>query len=353
MHCLKIISDNNLNSNLNLTLKDIYPESLDHFTLCGRFRTKQFTTKRNFRQYIFPGFKSLVADDCDDSKWNCFKSRVQIGIDWNSKHTFGIFDFGIKSVTFKSWSPGQWHSFCMRINNSTLLFNLSSGEQIQSYHYDGRHKTQKSFFFMNDDKNKKSPFHGSMTDINIWNYFLANEEIHGWMKCENSLEKGKLFNWNNLSDPDYDNIITEEAKIHIESTDLICKKNIEDDRLVVTDQNYTFDETYKFCKGFGSMAVASDNHTAKQIVDALYRYNCDRWGAFTGHTDWEEEGNFAEFETGRKINFTNWAEKEPNNGLGGEDCIILLKWNSKMYDFKCSYDKLCQVCNVSEVKYSI
>ena len=101
------------------------------------------------------------------------------------------------------------------------------------------------------------------------------------------------------------------------------------------------------------MAVASDNHTAKQIVDALYRYNCDRWGAFTGHTDWEEEGIFAEFETGRKINFTNWAEKEPNNGLGGEDCIILLKWNSKMYDFKCSYDKLCQVCNVSEVKYSI
>ena len=230
MHCLKIISDNNLSS-VNLTLKNIYPESFDHFTLCGRFKTRQFTTKRNLHQYIFPGFKSLVADDCDDSKWECLKSRLQIGAYWNSKHTFGIFDFGIKPVTFKSWSPGQWHSFCMRIDNSTLLFNLSNGEKIQSYRYNGRHKTQKSFFFMNDDKKMNSPFHGSMTDINIWNYFLGHEEIHGWMKCaENSLEKGKIFNWNNLSDPDYDNIITEEAKIHFESTEHICKENIEDNR---------------------------------------------------------------------------------------------------------------------------
>ena len=64
--CLRIISDNNFSKNVSLTLKTISPESLDNFTLCGRFKTKQFITKRNPRQTIFPGFQSLVALDCDN-----------------------------------------------------------------------------------------------------------------------------------------------------------------------------------------------------------------------------------------------------------------------------------------------
>ena len=55
-------------------------------------------------------------------------------------------------------------------------------------------------------------------------------------------------------------------------------------------QNYTFWETYRFCKSFGSMAIASNNNTANQMVDAMVRFKCDRFGAFTGHTDIEEEG---------------------------------------------------------------
>ena len=61
--CLRIISDNNFGI-VNLTLKTISLESLDNFTLCGRFKTEQFITKRNPRQTIFPGFQSLVALDC-------------------------------------------------------------------------------------------------------------------------------------------------------------------------------------------------------------------------------------------------------------------------------------------------
>ena len=98
------------------------------------------------------------------------------------------------------------------------------------------------------------------------------------------------------------------------------------------------------------MGIVSNNHTAKQIMNAMEQFTCDRFGAFTGHTDIEEDGFFVEFETGRKMNFTNWGKKEPNNWLGQEDCIILLKRDLKMYDFQCSYNKLCQVCNVSEVE---
>ena len=92
---------------------------------------------------------------------------------------------------------------------------------------------------MNDNK-KTFPFHGSMTDINIWNYFISNEDIHKWMNCEKSLEKGKIFKWNNLSDPDSENVIIDGAKVHFESTEEICKENKDDERLIVSKQNYTF-----------------------------------------------------------------------------------------------------------------
>ena len=48
--------------------------------------------------------------------------------------------------------------------------------------------------------------------------------------------------------------------------------------------------------------------------------------------------------------FTNWDDHEPDNWLGEEDCVGIHTKNSKMYDIPCSYSKLCQVCNVSEVK---
>ena len=98
------------------------------------------------------------------------------------------------------------------------------------------------------------------------------------------------------------------------------------------------------------MAIASNNNTANQMVDAMERFKCNRFGAFTGHTDIEEEGHFVEVETGRKMIYTNWKNHEPNNWLGEEDCVMLNRNNSKMYDVPCSYSKLCQVCNVSEVK---
>lgn len=349
--CFRIISDNNFGS-VNLTLKPISLESLD-FTLCGRFKTKQFITKRNPRQTIFSGFQSLVALDCDDSEFQCLKSQRQIGNFWKLKHTFGIYDLGFKTVTFKSWTPGRWHSFCIRIDNSTstLMFNLSNGENFENK-YNGKHKIQKPFLFMNN-KQKTYPFHGSMTDINVWNYSISNEEIQKWMNCEKSLEKGKIFKWNNLSDPDYENVIIDGAKVHFESKEKICMENKYDERLIVGNQNYTFSETYTFCRSLGSMAIASNNQTTNQMVDAMERFKCDRFGAFTGHTDIEEEGHFVEVETGKKMIFTNWKNNEPNNWLGRENCVMLQRKNSKMYDAPCSYKKLCQVCNVSEVRVSM
>ena len=43
--------------------------------------------------------------------------------------------------------------------------------------------------------NRSSPMHGSVTDVNIWNYILTTEEISNWTNCK-KIRKGNIIDWN-------------------------------------------------------------------------------------------------------------------------------------------------------------
>lgn len=64
------------------------------------------------------------------------------------------------------------------------------------------------------------------------------------------------------------------------------------------------------------------------------------------------DGTLYWFESGEKLNFTNWGENEPNNAYGTEDCIglsenVQLKWN----DFNCD-KQLNIICEDDKIQYA-
>uniref|UniRef100_A0ACB8F7N8 Uncharacterized protein n=1 Tax=Sphaerodactylus townsendi TaxID=933632 RepID=A0ACB8F7N8_9SAUR len=70
---------------------------------------------------------------------------------------------------------------------------------------------------------------------------------------------------------------------------------------------------------------ASENAAVQQIIA---RHNK---AAYLGMNDIQSEGTFA-YLCGGEIGYTNWADEEPNNAGGKEDCIEMYldgKWNDR------------------------
>ena len=283
-------------------VNNIDPKSLNEFSLCGRFKTSKFLTKPSFTHEIFPGLRSVTVKDCDTSKLPCYIYKQQMGPGHYIKHVFGQILF-VKDDTkeFPPWLPEVWQSFCYSVQNSTVILTINGHTKYKTLDYSGLHKWIPSFMFMNNLE-KNSPFFGSMTDINIWNRTLTDDESSGWMNCKTKIDDGNIFNWENSSR----NLTLSGVKIESTIIDNICESNTDKDNLIVTNDRLSFFETYSFCQRFGSMAVVNSNATARKLVEAMERSTCDRWGAFTGHTDHEKEGTFVEYGSKKMMSWTNW-----------------------------------------------
>ena len=155
---------------------------------------------------------------------------------------------------------------------------------------------------MNNDE-MNSPFYGSMSDINVWNRMLTDDESSGWMNCKLSIDDGKIFRWKNLT---ASSLNLTGVKMASERVENVCSSNFNKDHLIATNYKMSFWQTNSFCKRFGSMAVVRDNITAYKFQDAMKRSSCDKFGAFTGYTDLYEEGNFVEFGSKSRMAWSNW-----------------------------------------------
>lgn len=47
----------------------------------------------------------------------------------------------------------------------------------------------------------------------------------------------------------------------------------------------------------------------------------------------------------KSLDYTNWAEGEPNNALDGEDCVAFTAWNGKWNDDNCNskFNYICEI----------
>ena len=282
-------------------IKDIDPKLLDEFTICGRFKTAKFLTLPSPTQTIFPGLRSVTVIDCEASELLCYFYKQEMGDGHYIKQVFGQILFEEKIQEFNPWLPEVWQSFCYSVQNSTVMITINGHTRHKIHDYRGWLKLYPTFMFMNGME-KKSPFFGSMTDINIWNRKLTDVESSGWMNCAMKIEKGNIFQWKNVSRT----LNLKGVRIESINYDNICESNINKDHLIVTNYRLSFFETYSFCQRFGSMAIVQSNETAQQFQQAMRQSSCDAFGAFTGYTDIAEEGNFVEYGSKNDLSWTNW-----------------------------------------------
>ena len=127
-------------------IKDVEPESLDEFTICGRFKTSRFLTSPSPRHTITLGLNSVTVVDCDNSKVSCYFYKQQMGPGRDVKHVFGQIYFEDEDQkTFPPWLPGVWQSFCYAVRNSTIKLTINGHISLRTDVYTGWHKHLPAF----------------------------------------------------------------------------------------------------------------------------------------------------------------------------------------------------------------
>ena len=355
-HCMLVITSDEKERQLqdaHFVIQNLNLSNLDNFTMCGRFKTHKFSvlsdvdsgqyTFSSFDdlvQAIFPGFGTISAIDCDESDHTCFDVKEMLGTDYGVKHVFA-YQWLTKPVkVFSSWLPKKWNTYCIKANKTEVIFQLNNDLVGQGSRNHGIIKELN--FFMNNLK-KRSPMNGAFTDINVWNTILQEEEESKWKNCQQR-QGGNVFGWQDLSQS-----IQSYGLKHVnEPAENICPGQNGNNRhkFLVSKKRLDFIETHKFCTRYGSMVAVSNNVTATKVKMALE--SCDKWGAFTGYTDLDTEGEWLLFPTDQKLTWKNWSRWSFKRNSKKKDCSYMSK-DMLFHEIRCSFDNLCQVCILAEV----
>ena len=122
---------------------------------------------------------------------------------------------------------------------------------------------------------------GMMTDVNIWNYSMAIEQMKSWTRCISD-EGGNVINWETAEwtlDGLKEEILTTKEEF--------CEP---DWKLVMFNSPLTtFKESTKFCKILGGNIAVADNNANVEIMTKLMKKNkntChDYETTWAGYTD--------------------------------------------------------------------
>ena len=90
------------------------------------------------------------------------------------------------------------------------------------------------------------------------------------------------------------------------------------------------------------MAVAADEGSLKMMNRTQTEFCGEGW-FYAGYIEVGREDNWLGVNTGQPLAWDNWAEEEPNNWAGNEDCIAGASWAEGFWDIKCE-TKTCPIC---------
>ena len=176
------------------------------------------------------------------------------------------------------------------------------------------------------------PHHGAVTDVNIWDRILSEQEVSDWMFCKTETG-GNVISWE-----------TAQLNVLQLKTDLIDREKTcpslgsqHRTHLLAFNTKIGLDDSVAFCEKLdGQLAVVTDQETFSQMW-ATYFEVCplEEGGErefFTGHTDREVEGEWRDVNTGDLVTWANhwasWARDQPD---GGTQCSPLIGQNSLRY----------------------
>ena len=187
-----------------------------------------------------------------------------------------------------------------------------------------------------------SPFHGALTDVNVWSRVLSVEEVEAWAGCRLSSsggDGGRLVSWETAS------LTTRGVRLgSVERSSTCYRPEIS---FLISRSEKTFDDTVKFCSGLGGrMATARDEADLTEML-RIFSGECEGSSKlYTGHTDREQEGRWVEADTGLSSSNSWWVWRpgEPT-GERDEDCTLAGS-SGEIEDGLCSV-LACPLCQIN------
>ena len=131
------------------------------------------------------------------------------------------------------------------------------------------------------------PHHGAMTDVNIWDRILPEQEQSDWMFCKTETG-GNVVSWESAQL----NLI--ELKTDLITREETCPVPENRTHLMAFNTRKSFSDSVRFCQQLdGQIAVVTDEETFLRMWRAFAEVCQPEEGGefnfFTGHTDHEVE----------------------------------------------------------------
>ena len=241
--------------------------NLDRFTICARFFPYQFQDTFKHHQEIISTdqetilFGSTTTGKCD---WQgCTEYyKKHLGDKWKYGRAFGW----TRGVSLHKYlgplKPRQWYGICLVIDLMIDTYDLYIENETYSFkNIFNKSSFDANIFLFNLRGEEKNPFHGEITDLNVWTNGQSNDKIIQFMSCEEQ-RSGDFLSWENV----YLNISGVE-KVEQSFLDF-CRKDKEEPNVVYANLAKTQVEHLQFCKNIGSfVATAKNEEELKNMID--------------------------------------------------------------------------------------
>ena len=292
--------------------------SLEEWSLCARFLTTQFSTFPSslpvnclisLGPVILLG--SYVSLFCDLLYKGCTGYHMDsVGQDWRRGKVFGTFRNPPLLEYFPSWAPGVWNTACITFFDTVLTISMN-GETVLKTRLSGELEPGANIVLMGHPLGGDVPmgFVGSVTDVNLWDRVLTQQEMWDWQTCESQETGGEpLIRWKTA-----ELSVRGLTEREIERSQT-CHRSI-GRRYLAFNTEKNFKDTVKFCASVGGkMAVVEDRETYQLINQtfSLLGHGLGQTRFYSGHHR-NPSGRWVDVHTGSEMMFGDWNKGQPQS----------------------------------------
>ena len=169
-------------------------QTFQKMTLCLRFKITQYF---NLYDSVHPLIELSKANRIWTISNKCHRDHVQCTTYQRFKHsyklgeTFGMFVFNNKFEEFSSWVPGQWNSACILMDKPRGYYGVFMNDEKVLEFSDFTTDYSSPIPLLNG-RCLCAPLHGAMTDLNVWDSVLEEEQLLNWTRCGPG---GNIIDW--------------------------------------------------------------------------------------------------------------------------------------------------------------
>ena len=269
-------------------------------------------------------------------------ANIFLGKRWVSGDSFGAFIHNSDYIVFPLWKSNIWNKFCISADVKGKSYKIVMNGDIvfKANEYDGQHIQSKgNIFLLNGYSYREDifayPFKGEITDVNIWDTILKENEIENWSKCITN-ETGNVLDWS-TAEFNLNNVSLKEIE-----RQTICENPVTESFIAFSDQ-INFAQSIKFCENLGgSIAEAKNKEDLKNILKAfreLGNRNLCSQQIYSGYR--KQDGNYRNINTGELL---KWNDNWGTDKLLVTDCAIIDIRSGKFEQNHCNF-QLCPVCH--------